>query len=351
MDTLAPLARMAADAWQSALALATGGLGDGLSPVWLIGAGVTVASLMVVFLLVESGAQKSRRDRVNAVVRRSARPATAAGKDMVTPTKTKTKPARSVGKSMLPRAALLRDRIDRAGLSLSVGAYAGLSAGLGVLGLVAGLFAPGSNPLIAMLAAVVLGIGLPHLTLTVLASQRRATFLNNFPEAIDLMVRGIRSGLPVTEGMKSVAQEEPDPVGGEFRRVVDGLAIGRTLTDSLQDAARRIGAPEFDFFVVTLSVQKETGGNLAETLDNLADILRKRRQAKLKIKALSAEARMSALIIGALPFVMFVIISIIQPSYTGQLLSDPRGHVMIAAGLLWLAVGGVVMSRMVNIKQ
>src|SRR5262249_28054253 len=144
-------------------------------------------------------------------------------------------------------------------------------------------------------------------------------FTKLFPEAIGLMVRGIKSGLPIAETFVIVGQEVPDPVGEEFRRVSDQIRLGQQIEQALWDSAKRVGTPEVQFLVVSLSVQKETGGNLAETLENLDTILRRRRQMKLKIRAMSSEARASAAIIGALPFIMLGVLAGLNPEYISKL--------------------------------
>ncbi len=149
------------------------------------------------------------------------------------------------------------------------------------------------------------------------------------------MVRGLRSGLPITETLGIVAGEIQGPVGLEFRLVSDKMKIGRTMEAALQDTADRLGTPEFQFFVITLAIQRETGGNLAETLSNLADVLRKRGQMKLKIKAMSSELKASAYIVGSLPFVVFTLVWHGEPRLHGRLLhrSAPHGRRPRRAGL------------------
>src|ERR671932_47854 len=131
------------------------------------------------------------------------------------------------------------------------------------------------------------------------------------------MVRGLRSGLPISETMGVVADELPGPIAEECRAVTDKMKICRTMEAALQEAADRMGTPEFQFFVITLAIQRETGGNLAETLANLADVLRKRAQMKLKIRAMSSESKASAYIVGALPLIVFGLIMMINPTYMG----------------------------------
>src|SRR3546814_8102867 len=143
-------------------------------------------------------------------------------------------------------------------------------------------------------------------------NKRITRFTVNFPDALELLVRGLRSGLPISETLGVVASEIPGPVGEEFKLITERIKIGRTMDAALQETADRLGTPEFQFFVITLTIQRETGGNLAETLSNLADVLRKRAQMKLKIKAMSSESKASAYIIGALPFIVFGLIYYLQ---------------------------------------
>jgi len=181
-------------------------------------------------------------------------------------------------------------------------------------------------------------------------SSRSAKFLAKFPESIDLMVRGLKSGLPVSETIKTVGAEMEDPIGIEFRRIISDLQVGRAIEEALWRCADRIGVPEFRFFVVCISVQRETGGNLGETLENLSDILRKRRAAKLKVKSLSAEARFSAYLIGSLPFIMLGIIYLVNPGYISVLWTDNRGIILLAVGGTWMSIGFTVMAKMMKFE-
>jgi len=164
------------------------------------------------------------------------------------------------------------------------------------------------------------------------------------------MVRGLRSGLPITETLGIVAQEITGPVGLEFRAVADKMKIGRTMEAALQETADRLGTPEFQFFVITLAIQRETGGNLAETLSNLADVLRKRAQMKLKIRAMSSESKASAWIVGSLPFVVFSLVWFINPKYMGNFFVDQRLMVAGLVGLVWMSIGAFIMAKMVNFE-
>jgi tight adherence protein B len=190
----------------------------------------------------------------------------------------------------------------------------------------------------------------PHWICSNLIHRRLTKFTKLFPEAIDLMVRGIRSGLPVSETISSIGQELADPVGTEFQRITDSVKLGQTLEEAMWDTARRLDTPEFKFFVISLSVQRETGGNLAETLENLSDVLRKRHQMQLKIKAMSSEARASAYIIGSLPFIVGGILMLLNPKYVMTLFTDPRGMMLVGVGFAMMALGGFVMAKMVRFE-
>jgi tight adherence protein B len=163
-------------------------------------------------------------------------------------------------------------------------------------------------------------------------------------------VRGLRSGLPITETLGVVASELPGPVGEEFKLVTDRIKVGKTMEEALQDTADRLDMAEFSFFCITLAIQRETGGNLAETLANLADVLRKRAQMKLKIKAMSSESKASAYIVGALPFIVFGLIYWINPVYMGKFFIDERLIVAGLGGLCWLGLGAFIMAKMVSFE-
>jgi tight adherence protein B len=253
-------------------------------------------------------------------------------------------------KSALPRREELRARLMRAGLDVTLGKYLTICGvcGVVVFGL---LVATGMVPLIASVFMGIFGaIGLPYVFVSFLAKRRQSKFISLFPEAIDLMTRGIKSGLPISEAIKNAGEEIADPVGSEMRKVTDGVKMGNKLEDMLWESAAQLDLQEFKFFTVSLAIQSETGGNLAETLENLSNVLRGRRQLKLKIKALSSEAKASAYIIGSLPFVMAILIYLVNSNYIMDLFIDPRGHVLIGLGLASFVVGAVVMYRMVRFE-
>ena len=255
----------------------------------------------------------------------------------------------SVAKRFIPNPALLQLRLTQTGYGWTLAQYLMASAGLAVA-IVALLILKGVPPLYAVPPGLLVGVGLPHMVVSKMIKRRVNKFTVRFPDAIELMVRGLRSGLPITETSAIVAEELPDPVGTEFRSVADKMRIGRTMDAALQETATRLGTPEFQFFVISLAIQRETGGNLAETLSNLADVLRKRSQMKLKIRAMSSESKASAWIVGALPFIVFGLIWFINGQYMQNFFIDQRLIIAGCIGLVWMAIGAFIMSRMVNFE-
>jgi tight adherence protein B len=244
---------------------------------------------------------------------------------------------------------VLRDRLARTGYNCTIGTYL-LTCGVLMLAVVAIALCSHLAPAPAVLVGLAAGFGLPHVAIGFLARRYRGRFIAVLPEAVDLMVRGLKSGLPVTESIASVAREMQPPLATEFRRVADGVRFGRSLEEVLWETAKRLDIPEFNFFVISLSIQRETGGNLAETLGNLSDLLRRRRQMRLKIRAMSSEAKASAWILGALPFGMFGIIYCVNPDYASSLFTDPRGMMMLGAGLVSLGLAIAVITKMIRFE-
>jgi tight adherence protein B len=256
----------------------------------------------------------------------------------------------SLIKRFLPQPAKLRDRLAATGRKISLGEYvlANLFVGIAAFALIH-LFS-GLPILVSGILAVGDGVGLPYFFVGYLGKRRRNRFILLLPEAIDLIVRGLRSGLPITESIRVVGQEIPDPVGVEFRRIIESFSIGMTLEQALWGASGRIGIAEFRFFVISLAVQQETGGNLTETLDNLGNILRRRKQMKLKIRALTGEARASAGILAALPFLSFAALMVTSPTYADVLLSTRAGHWLLVTGFLLMSTGIGIMIRMTKFE-
>jgi tight adherence protein B len=253
-------------------------------------------------------------------------------------------------KRTLPNVNQLRLRLARTGWPLKIGDYLLICLTIGAISGLGLAFFFGLSLLVSGLGAIVLGIGLPHVALSRRIAQRTKKFISLLPEALDLIVRGIRSGLPASEAMRTIADEVQDPVGSEFREVTDQMRIGVAMDEALWSAAKRLAIPEFNFLVISLSIQQETGGNLAEILEKLSDMVRRREQMRLKVKAMSSEARASAMIIGSLPFIMAGIIWFVNPEYMSTLFNDPRGWVMIGIGMTSLLIGIGIMAKMIKFE-
>ena len=204
--------------------------------------------------------------------------------------------------------------------------------------------------LLALFLGLGMGAGIPHFAVGYVINKRVKAFNAKFPDAIELLVRGLRSGLPITETMAVVGSEVEGPVGEEFRAVADKMKIGRSMDVALQETADRLGTKEFQFFVITIAIQRETGGNLAETLQNLATVLRQRAQMKLKIKAMSSESKASAMIIGALPFIVFILIWFVNSAYMQNFFVDQRLIVAGVGGMIWMSIGAFIMAKMVSFE-
>ena len=253
-------------------------------------------------------------------------------------------------KRIVPSTAQLRRKLSRTGRRISLGEYLLTNVLVCAVVAMAAKTFLSAPPIIAVMGGIPLGVGLPYFFITRMAANRLTRFLKMFPDALDLIVRGLKSGLPATESITLVGHEVPDPVGSEFRHIADAMKLGQPLEVALSEAAQRIPLTDFQFFVISLSVQKETGGNLTETLENLSNLLRRRQQMKLKIRAMSGEAKASAYIIGSLPFILGTIIYMMNPEYTSQLFTDPRGRIMVGVGLCWLSIGAGIMAKMVSFE-
>lgn len=245
---------------------------------------------------------------------------------------------------LLPRRAALVERLSKTGHEISVGQYMMATIGAIVVAIVLiALFV--KLPLVlSALFGVALGIFVPHYVIGRIGRRRVQRFYNLFPEAIDLMVRALRAGLPITEAIINAGHEIGDPIGAEFRSIEAGMKLGRDLDSLLWDIAKRITLPEIRFFIIALSVQRETGGNLAETLNNLSEVLRRRRAMRAKARAMASEARASTIILGSLPVLVSIMLVLTSPTYIMPMFHDVRGLVMlgVAVGMLLLGVGIMV---------
>jgi tight adherence protein B len=243
----------------------------------------------------------------------------------------------------------LENRLAQAGLAPNVRGFWIVSGVIAAIFFALGLVF-GHNMLLALGLAFATGLGLPRWALGFLAKRRIKKFTSAFPDATDIIVRGIKSGLPVHDCLKVIATESPRPLNEEFQKVVENLGMGLSMDQCLEKMYSRMPTSEVRFFAIVLGIQAKTGGNLAEALNNLSQVLRARKLMKEKIKAMSGEAVASAGIIGSLPVCIMVLVGVTTPSYMAPLLFDPRGHVLLMIGGFWMACGVFVMRKMINFK-
>lgn len=250
---------------------------------------------------------------------------------------------------LIPQQEQIEIRLAKAGLQTSMSRYATMSGVLALVAIVTMLMA-GSSASLSLMSGIIAGLGLPHMFVSNRINARTKKFTKQFPEAIDLMVRGLKSGLPVNECIANVAKELPAPTGVEFQKITDAMRLGKQLEEALWETADRLDTADFKFFVISLVVQRETGGNLGETLGNLAHILRQRQSMKLKVKSLSSEAKASAWIVGSLPFLMLAAIMMLNYDYGIVLFTNAKAIAIGTGTLIWMALGIFIMSRMISFE-
>jgi len=243
----------------------------------------------------------------------------------------------------------LKMRLAQAGLSLTPSRFYVFSVLFGLFVMLI-LFIVGA-PLPVVLGLPFAAIfGLPRWVVSFLVKRRQNRFLEELPNALDLITRSIRSGLPLNDAVRLVASESREPVRSEFRRVVEAQQVGLTMADACGRMSNHMPLQEVNFFAIVIAIQAQAGGNLSEALGNLSRVLRERKKMKAKVQALSMEAKASAVIIGTLPFVVMVLVYLTSPQYMLVLFTDPRGHlIMIAAGI-WMSLGIYIMRNMVNFE-
>lgn len=241
----------------------------------------------------------------------------------------------------------LKKRIQQAGLKLSMQQFVLLSV-LCALGFGAAAFIAGAPPYIAGAAAVVGGLGFPRWMVGRLLKRRMDKFIKEFPTAVDVIVRGVKAGLPLNDCMAIVSKEAKDPVASEFSRIIEGQQMGLPLSEAINKLYDNVPLTEANFFGIVVSIQQSAGGNLSEALGNLSNVLRDRKKMKQKINAMSAEAKASAGIIGALPFLVAILVYLTTPDYIMILFTDPTGHIILVCSGLWMAMGIFVMKKMIS---
>lgn len=243
----------------------------------------------------------------------------------------------------------LPDKIMQAGLTITMRQFYFFSVILGAF-LALAMFISNGNLLVAGGTFVVGSLGLPRWIIGFLRSRRMKAFLNEFPNALDIMVRSIKSGLPLNDAIRMIASEGQEPVRTEFRRVVEAQQVGLNVPEACARLYSRVPLSEANFFAIVIAIQAQAGGNLSEALGNLSRVLRDRKKMKAKVNALSMEAKASAVIIGALPFIVAFLVYLTSPDYILVLINDSRGHLILLASGIWMSIGIFVMRNMINFE-
>jgi tight adherence protein B len=245
------------------------------------------------------------------------------------------------------KRATLDNMLTRAGLSWSRPQFLIVSALTGI-GLGGATYFVDGNPYIALAVTLIGGAGLPLWMLKFLAKRRLKKFITAFPDAIDIIVRGVRAGLPLGDCLRIISTEAGEPVRSEFRHVVEAQAMGLSVAEAVDRLVTRVPISEASFFSIVIAIQQKAGGSLAEALASLSAVLRERKNMEGKIKALSSEARASAMIIGSLPFVVGGLVYLTSPQYIELLWTKQTGQIVLGACALWMALGTYIMKKMVS---
>lgn len=243
----------------------------------------------------------------------------------------------------------LSGMLEQADWNVSVRTFYLIVAGISVTTLFA-FFVMGYAWYVAIGASFAVGFGLPRWLLNYTINKRKKAFVKEFANAIDVIVRGVKAGLPLNECLKIISAETPEPVGPEFRQIVEGLKVGVTLEDGLKGMYERMPIPEVNFFQIVLTIQQKTGGNLSEALGNLSGVLRDRKRLQGKIQALSSEAKASAGIIGSLPIVVMTLVYLTTPQYISLLFTERFGNFLLLVCAFWMSCGIFVMKKMISFK-
>ena len=245
----------------------------------------------------------------------------------------------------------MRRRLEQAGFPKTTPKTFWIICGALALTVAAAAFLTHQPPLVIVLAVFVVGLGLPRWVLGFLTNRRKKKFTENFANAIDVIVRSVKSGLPTNEALRIVAREAPDPVGSEFHSLVESLKVGVTMEQGLKRMMESMPTPEVGFFAIVMTIQGKSGGNLSEALSNLSHVLRDRKRLQGKIKAMSSEAKASAAIIGSLPPAVMGIVYLTTPAYIMKLFTERSGNLMLAGCAVWMTIGISVMRKMINFKH
>ena len=316
-------------------------------------ASISAAAIAYVFLFSRVENENKRDKRIKNVYGNSSR---AASRKAINLEADRSKRRKSVQDSLKKldekqktsnKKPSLKELINQAGLKISLGKFFALSAASGVFCFILGLLFVGNWYVIG--AFFVVGIfGLPRFILGRIRKKRIKKFTTEFPNAVDVIVRGVKSGLPINDCIAIVSRESKDPVASEFRRIIEHQHLGMPLSEAVLKLNESMPTAEANFFGIVIAIQQGAGGNLAEALTNLSGVLRDRKMMEAKIKSMSAEAKASGGIIGSLPVVVGVLVYLTTPEYISILFTDPTGNLILAGAAIWMSIGIFVMKQMIN---
>jgi len=245
----------------------------------------------------------------------------------------------------------LRLRLQRAGLDVTPNVFWVASAVCGGVTALLLFMSMPSAPLIALAASAFVGaFGLPRWILQKMTMRRQTKFVDEFANAIDVIVRGVKSGLPLNECLAIIARESPQPICGEFQELVEQQRVGVPLNECFDRMMQRTPLPEVKFFAIVVGIQQQAGGNLSEALGNLSGVLRDRKRLQGKVRALSAEAKASAAVLGALPFIVMTMVYLSTPQYIALLWTTKIGQFLLGVAAIWMSIGVLTMKKMINFK-
>jgi len=327
-----------------------------LDPVQiLLAVFVAVAFAVVVFILINpytSGAKKTEK-RITSISQGGVR--TTERRGAIEQTSARRKAVADTLKDLEARQKNaekvdMRLRLQRGGLNMSIKGYWIASVVAGVFSTIFSFIMFPSAPLAAPIVGFVGAFGLPRWYVARATNARQTKFLKEFANAIDVIVRGIKSGLPLNECLAVISRESPEPISGEFREVVEEQRVGIPLSESLDRLMQRVPLPEVKFFAVVVAIQQKAGGNLSEALGNLSGVLRDRIRLQMKVKAMSAEAKASAGVLASLPPVVAILVYLTSPGYISLLWTTKQGQFLLLCSAFWMFCGIMVMRKMINFK-
>lgn len=317
----------------------------------IIGSGMLLFMAAAYFVMLPNNSQKLVGIRAKKVMQKYSHNAEIIKADFTSSLKKKQMDG-GVSRSIisLPSISKLRERLDRTGKQISLLQYLIASLAIGLVSFLLFKFAFGMNYALGGLLAFFFMLVIPYMVTGRWVNKRLKKFMLILPDAIDLIVRGLRSGLPVTESVNTIRDEIPEPVKSTFADISQSVRIGISFEEALIKSAKKLDLNEFNFFVISVALQRETGGNLAEILENLSSTIRARAMMKLKIKAITSEARMSAYIVGALPFFVIAALSLTSPGYLAPLADDVRGNIAAGCAALSFLSGMGIMIKMAKFQ-